>query len=103
MAGEPSFQHLLDFLAHEAFVAGDNVGFLFNEQRDVRVLLETVADTVEVKVKALLLQFFQAGHDGRAVEVRADADGEQFGLADARRQHVGFFCTFATKSAKGIH
>ena len=34
---KPGFQHFFDFVLHGAFVAPDGVGFLLNEQGDVRV------------------------------------------------------------------
>ena len=86
VAAKPGLDHFLDPGADLLLVPADLVGLLLDQQRDVRVFLEAVPRPVEVQVQALFLEFLEAGQRGRAVEVGADADGEQLGLGDARRQ-----------------
>jgi hypothetical protein len=56
-----------------------------------------------VKVKALFLQFFEAGENGGAVEAGANGDGQQIGLGDARGQHSGYAGALAPESAERVH
>ena len=86
LAGETLFDHLPDAGLNTGLVAGHGLGLLFDQQRDVGVLLEAVAHAIEVQVQAPLLEFLQARLDGGAVEIRPDARAEQVGLADAWRK-----------------
>ena len=86
VAAEPCLDHLLDAGADLLVVPADLLRLLFDQQGDVRVLLEAVPRPVEVEVEALFLEFLEASHRGRAVEVGADADGQQLGLGHAWRQ-----------------
>ena len=85
-ARDPRLQHFLDSLFYLRSSRATAFGFLLDQQSDVRVFLEAVPGTVEVEVETLLLEFLQAGQCRCAVEVRADADGEQFGFGDAWRK-----------------
>jgi hypothetical protein len=100
--GKPALRAWVpDYMRHTAI--SNHVSLLLDQQGDVRVFLEAVADAIEVEVQALFLQFLKAGEDGGTVEIGADADGQQIGLADAGGQDFGFLGAFATKTAKGIH
>ena len=84
-------------------VPGHGVGFLLDQQRDVGVPLEAVPHTVEVEVEALLPEFLETGLNGGAVEVRADADAQQVGLADPGGQQAAVRLPRTAKAAEGIH
>jgi hypothetical protein len=80
------FQHLSDPVTDQLVVAGDHVRFLFEEKRNVWVLLVDVTRAVVVQVEALLAQLLEAGEGDRAVEIRTNACGEQLRLGYAGRQ-----------------
>ena len=103
MTGQTGFDHLLNAAKNSLLVAGDNVGLLLDQQRDVRVLLEAVAGAVEMEIEALLPEFLQACLGGGAVQVGADANREKFCLGDAGGQDFALFGSVAAQTAKGVH
>src|SRR5437773_9470211 len=54
IAGESLFEHFADSCCHDLFVARNSICFLFDKQRDVRILFETVTHTIEMEVETLL-------------------------------------------------
>ena len=101
-AGQPLFEHRPDAAAYAAVVAGHGFGLLLDEQGHVGILLEAVAHAVEVEIQALLPELFQAGLRGRAVEVGANADPQQLGLGDSRRQQVAVLAPGTAQPAERV-
>ncbi|PRR71982.1 hypothetical protein MOST_21530 [Moorella stamsii] len=72
VTGQALLQHFFDAVHYPSFVTGNHLSLLFEEERDVRILLETVPNPVKVKVKALLLELFQARKRRGAVQIGTD-------------------------------
>jgi len=78
-------QHLLDGTSHIIRLAGNLLLLVFNEFRDIRVLLEHVPHAVMVQVEAGVPERGEGSSGRDVVKIRAYNGSQELALGDARR------------------